>query len=208
MPHAINTFSGNTLAGGLVDPVLDAQAIFRSVMEAMARPGTVQPIRPETAPPAPLSAVAGAVAATLIDGDTPVWLGPTLSGVKAIDRWLTFHTGAPITTLPSEAAFALVADPAKMPALESFAQGTQAYPDRSTTLVVQVASLQAGRTLTLSGPGIRDTACLRVSSLPAHFADQWVANNARFPRGVDVVLAGPDAVACLPRTVTIVAEEG
>lgn len=198
----------HALAGGFADPVFDAQSVFRAVMDAMARPGTVCPIVPKLAPPAPLSPSAAAVAATLIDGDTPVWLGTTLATAPKVRQWLTFHTGAPIVDLPSEAAFALVADTAKMPALDSFAQGTQAYPDRSTTLVLQVASLEGGERLVLSGPGIKDTARLRVRALPLRFAEQWAANATRFPRGVDVILAAPGAVACLPRSVRLEKGEG
>ena len=39
--------------------------------------------------------------------------------------------------------------------------------------------------------------------MPGHFDMQWRENNALYPRGIDMVLATPDAVACLPRTVRI-----
>ena len=39
--------------------------------------------------------------------------------------------------------------------------------------------------------------------MPRHFVEQWKQNISRFPRGVDIILAAPDGVACLPRTTRI-----
>ena len=90
-----------------------------------------------------------------------------------------------------------------MPPLSGFALGTPEYPDRSTTLILQVETLADGRALTLSGPGIRETRGIAPQPLPGHFEMQWRENNALYPRGVDIILAAPDAVACLPRTTRI-----
>lgn len=189
--------------GGFASPVLDGQAVFRAVMEAMARPGTVRCFGPLAAPPAPLSPAAAAVVLTLCDPDTPVWLDPRLEASADAKAWLAFHVGAPLARVPAEAHFALVCDAANLMALENFAQGSQDYPDRSTTLVLQVDTLSRGRTLLLEGPGIERAAMLAAHPLPRHVVEQWRQNNARFPRGVDVILAAPEGVACLSRTTRI-----
>lgn len=194
--------------GGFATPVLDAQASFRAVMDAMAQPGTVQTLAAATRPPAPLSPAAAAVMLTLCDHDTPVWLDPALRACEAVVAWLGFHTGAPLAHTPADAHFAFVAEPATLIALDNFAQGSQDYPDRSTTLVLQVESLDAGAELALEGPGIETTARLAPTPLLRHFAEQWRQNNARFPRGVDVILVAQDEVACLPRTTRIKTLEG
>ena len=196
------------ITGGFSDPVFDAQAIFRAVMDAMARPGTVQPARALAHPPQPLSPIAAAVALTLCDHDTPLWLDPALKQAAAVASWLGFHTGAPSANTPADAHFALVAEPASLIAFENFAQGTQEYPDRSTTLILQVASFSTGDRLTLEGPGIDGSATIAPSPLPRHFVEQWKQNHARFPRGVDVILAAPEGIACLPRTTRIRMSEG
>lgn len=189
--------------GGFANPVFDGQKMFRAVMDAMAQPGTIHSTGDLAAPPAPLSAVAAAVALTLCDADTPFWLDPALQASSAARHWLGFHTGAPLANTPADAHFALVTDPAELIALENFAQGTQEYPDRSTTLILQVASLSGGTLLHLEGPGIETSANIAPASLPRHFVEQWKQNHARFPRGVDVILAAPEGVACLPRTTRI-----
>lgn len=189
--------------GGFEAPVFDAQAAFRALMDAMARPGQAQPIAARATAPQPLGSVAAALALTLCDADTPVWLDSAMTGDGEVAQWLGFHTGAPMTTDPGEAAFAFVADPSALGALDRFAHGTQEYPDRSTTLIVQVDSLTDGPPLTLSGPGIKDRASIASTDLPDRFAALWTANRALFPRGVDLVLAASDSLVGLPRTTQI-----
>lgn len=198
---------GQSIEGGFSHPAFEAQAVFRAVMNAMARPGRIE--RPQTAasPPGPLSSTAAAIALTLCDHDTPLWLDPRLAESDATRAWLAFQTGAPLAPVPAEAHFALVAEPAKLVRLEEFAQGTADYPDRSTTLILQVESLENGLPLRLEGPGIETTAQLAPTPLPPHFREDWQQNRGRFPRGADVIFAAPDALACLPRTTRITATE-
>ncbi|ESX64940.1 phosphonate C-P lyase system protein PhnH [Mesorhizobium sp. M0027] len=192
-----------SIEGGFADPVFNAQTVFRAVMDAMARPGSVQPLPALAHPPVPLSATAGAIALALCDNDTPLWLDPALQGSAAVKSWLGFHTGAPLANTPADAHFALIATPAEMMALDGFSQGTQDYPDRSTTLILEVGDLVSGAPLLLEGPGIERTATIAPAQMPRHFVEQWKQNNQRFPRGVDIILATSDAIACLPRTTRI-----
>lgn len=191
------------IEGGFADPVFNAQMVFRAVMDAMARPGCVQALPAFARPPVSLSATAGAIALSLCDNDTPLWLDPTLQAAPAVKSWLGFHTGAPSANTPADAHFALIANPAEMIALDGFSQGTQDYPDRSTTLILQVTDLASGAPLLLEGPGIETSATIAPAQMPRHFVEQWKQNNQRFPRGVDIILATADSLACLPRTTRI-----
>ncbi len=193
-------FSLQVVDGGFGDPVIEAQSVFRALLDAMSNPATVHGIEGLLRAPAPLSPVAAALAATLLDADTPVWLCRALSAQPAVKAWIAFHTGAPIVANPSEAQFALCANPAMVPSLDVFAQGTQEYPDRSTTIIFQVEHFDGEDVLGFEGPGIEGRASLSATPLPRHFKEQWADNRKRFPRGVDVVFAGPDAIAALPRT--------
>ncbi|PDQ17429.1 phosphonate C-P lyase system protein PhnH [Mesorhizobium sanjuanii] len=195
--------TAQAIEGGFVDPVFNAQTVFRAVMDAMAQPGSVQALPAFAHPPAPLSATAGAVALALCDNDTPLWLDPALQASPTVKSWLGFHAGAPLANTPADAHFALIASPAEMMALDGFSQGTQEYPDRSTTLILQVSDLTSGTPLQLKGPGIEKTATIAPARMPRHFVEQWKQNNQRFPRGVDIILAAADSIACLPRTTRI-----
>ena len=115
--------------------------------------------------------------------------------------WIRLHAGARVTSDPAEAAFAFIADPAHAPAFDVFSPGTPEYPDRSATLVLQVDDFGGGEGLSLSGPGIADARAFSARPLPGDFPARIAANRALFPRGVDVVLVSPEAVAALPRSV-------
>lgn len=184
---------GTHLEGGFAQPAQEAARAFREVMEAMARPGTIRPISGAT-PPAPLSQAAGTVLLTLCDGDTPVHLAGACD-TPAIRAWLAFHTGAPVAG-PDTCAFA-VGTWADLAPLSAYRVGTASYPDRSATLIVEMAALEpAGATLT--GPGIRDRAAL---SLPETAAFQ--SNRALFPLGLDFIFTCGGQLACLPRSTEV-----
>jgi len=192
------------IEGGFADPVFDGQNVFRATMDALANPGQVQALGALAAPPEPLTPELAALALTLCDHDSPVWLDTPLAAAPAVADWLRFHTGAPIIADKRQAMFALISDPIATPRLEDFALGSDEYPDRSTTLIVALDGIEGGRALELRGPGIKDVATLAPHPLPADFAAQWAENRQQFPRGVDVILVAPGVVAGLPRTTRIV----
>ncbi|HYG88136.1 MAG TPA: phosphonate C-P lyase system protein PhnH [Azospirillum sp.] len=187
------------LLPGFPEPVLDSQRVFRAVLDAMALPGSLADLPLHVTAPAPLDAATAAVLLALADVETPVWLDGA-SDNDGVRRHLRFHCGCPLTPDAGAADFAVVTEPAAMPALSAFKAGTDEYPDRSATLVVQVPTLSKGERWTLSGPGIRDRAQLSPGGLPAGFRDWLAENRAAFPRGVDVIFTSGRRLAALPRT--------
>ena len=194
--------SATHLLGGLADPVDSAQTMFRALLEAMAGPGTVVPVGGPPECPKNLSGAAAAVLLTLTDYGTPVWYDPRLGGSE-IAAYVAFHTGAPVTTDPGAAVFALIARDAADIAPDIFNAGTPEYPDRSTTLIVEVDGFDAPATVRLTGPGIEYAQSFSAAPLPDIFWPALVANAARFPLGVDVVLTSPEAIAAIPRSTRI-----
>ena len=194
--------------GGLADPVNEAQSAFHGVMHAMANPGQINPLARAATPPQPLTPELGVIAATLLDHDASVWVDAEIAANQDAAAWLTFHTGAPIIEEQSRAQFALVTNAQSLPALSSFAQGEPEFPDRSTTVVLAVASLTDGQGFVLKGPGINGERKLHVDGLPQDFIRQWHENGAQYPLGIDLVLVCDGAVAALPRTTRISALEG
>lgn len=187
------------LARGFADPVHDAQAAFRALLEATARPGTVVSLpQPETPPPLPPAAAA--IALALCDGDTPLWLDDRLASTP-VREWLRFHAATPLVADPSLAAFAFACGDAAP--FDALATGTDEAPERSATLILSVEAFGMGRPLRLAGPGIAGETLLRVSGLPNRFAAWRARNLALYPRGVDVVLVSGTEAAALPRTTVV-----
>ncbi len=189
----------DTLLPGLADPVLDAQRIFRAVLDAMARPGTIATLPPLPAAPAPLDPATTAVILTLADQETTVWLDRA-ADAAAVRRHLRFHCGCPLTADATLADFAVIADAQAMPPLAAFNTGSDEYPDRSTTLIIQLPGLSGGEAWTLAGPGIRERATLGLPGLPAGFRDQLAENHLGFPRGVDLIFTCGARAIALPRS--------
>jgi alpha-D-ribose 1-methylphosphonate 5-triphosphate synthase subunit PhnH len=196
------------IGSGFTDPVHSAQAAFRAVLEAMSRPGTVRAIAANVISPQPLSPAMSpamaAVALTLCDQDTPVWLDAALRAAPDVAAWLRFHCGTKIVGDASSASFAFAADPCALPAFDAFDLGSADYPDRSTTLVLRVDSFATGRALMLEGPGIKSRQAFRAGPLPGDFAERLRVNRELFPRGVDLILASATEIAALPRSVRLV----
>lgn len=189
-------------AGAFDAPVFQSQSVFRTLMDCMARPGTIGTLAAGVEPPQPLGAAAGALALTLCDHDTAVYLTPGLAK-SAVPQWLVFHTGATVTDDRQTGRFVFIEKGASLPGFSLFAQGTQEYPDRSATLVVEADALEGGRTLVLSGPGIDGERTIAPDGLPGMFPALWSENRQCFPRGIDLILVANDRVMCLPRTTTI-----
>jgi len=222
---------------GFDDPVKDSQRSFRIILNALSQPGTVGHLDavPLNQAPSTWTEATWAVAMTLLDGDTRVWLSPSLATPVALAS-LQFHTSCPISQKPGEADFVFVGHPIEQPDWSSLRQGEAEFPDLSATVILQVPGIEVfeprnpsgeestapnfaasvapsvapSSTWELRGPGIAQTQLLRLQHDPE---DPWpeklrhamVANRARFPLGVDLLLVWRDLVCALPRSTRVAA---
>ena len=182
---------------GFADPVGEAQATFRAVLDAMARPGRLHRAGAQLRAPEPLDQATAAVLLTLVDNETPLWLDPAAGAARG---WLAFHCGAVIVDAPDKAAFALALS---LPDLAALPAGSHEAPECSATLVLQIAALGSGTRYRLSGPGLREPTLLAATGLPEGFAAVWQGNHALYPRGVDIILCAGDTLTALPRSVSV-----
>ena len=187
---------------GFTDPVMNSQKVFRAILRAMSRPGlaTTLPSLPEA--PGRLSPASAAVALTLLDLHTPIWLSPALDQAE-VANYLRFHCGAPMTKDPTLASFAILDEKKRALNIHRFNQGTSLYPDASTTLIIQVDDFSQGIEMIVSGPGVIDRVRLSVDGLPPAFIPEFNQNRQNFPLGVDCFLVSSGEICGLPRTVCI-----
>lgn len=186
------------LSAGFTDPVNEAQAAFRAVLEALSRPGKPvaigQPVKGLA-----LGAAMAHLLLALTDDDTPVWWQRPDSAVD----WLRFYSGATTAASPRSAAFAVIGDVAGMPSLDGFSAGSVESPEHAATLLIEVPSLTEGPAVEWHGPGIREMQTVRLAGLPGSFWTQWQANHAAFPQGVDIVFTCAGTALGLPRTMRV-----
>jgi alpha-D-ribose 1-methylphosphonate 5-triphosphate synthase subunit PhnH len=192
-------------APGFADPVIDSTHGFRALMTAMANPGTRQQLEPGVPSFAGVEAASVAALLTLADGDTPVWLAPALDARLA--PYLRFHCGCPIVASPADAAFGVVAQASDAMQAFGFGAGSDEYPDRSATVLIQVPDLAGGAPAILEGPGIAGER-LFAPKLPQAFWAGWRRNAALYPRGIDVMLVCGADVVGLPRSTQVKAQPG
>lgn len=198
-------------APGFADPARDAQRAFRAVLDALAHPARPYPLRGPAEPPAALGHGLAAVALTLLDSGTVVWLGGALGRDAETAAWLAFHTGARRVDDPAQAGF-VIAAPDALPPLASLALGTDEAPHLSATVVLDIrdcadrasfarsAGWAGSARFAARGPGIDGTAALAAPWALPGFAEAWRHNTELFPRGVDLLLVDSATVAGLPRT--------
>ncbi|MCA3245918.1 MAG: phosphonate C-P lyase system protein PhnH [Azospirillum sp.] len=179
---------------GFADPVAESQRAFRALLDAIAHPGRIVDIPGPAGRPEGLSIAQSAIALALLDGDTPVWLAGPCASARP---WIAFHTGAPAAPRPDGARFAF-AEAGELPAPGAFDLGTDAYPDRSTTLIIETPGLAAGGNALLSGPGIAGTTRATLP-LPRAFFAARAELAELFPRGLDLVLTDGARALALPR---------
>jgi len=191
-----------TLSAGFADPVFDSQQVFRSILNAIAYPGRIHRLGRLPAIPDTLGPAMAAVALTLCDFETPLWLDQRVA-TPAAQSYLKFHCGAPFVEETTTARFAMITDVAGMPRLSAFSIGEDQYPDRSATLVIEVPALEGGPTRRWAGPGIPRRLPVGVAGLPAWFWNDWALNNGLYPMGIDVIFTCGDVVMGLPRGISV-----
>lgn len=188
---------------GFPQPVHDAQRVFRAVLDAMSHPGKIVTVIDLPDAPHPLHPMTAAICLSLVDFETPIWVDADIAESGQAMSHLRFHCGCPVAADPKEARTVILANAQADIDFKRYSIGTDERPDLSATVIVQVAQLRNGSGVRLSGPGIKFQTELLVEGAGEGLWSAIQENQSLFPRGVDVILSAPDAVACLPRTTQV-----
>ncbi len=184
-------------------PVLSAsarqdQAVFRALLDAMARPGKVNPL-PAQASGAGAAPGILAVMTCLVDHQAAYWISPALG--EEVERALSYRTTAR-RVQAADAGFVAVDGPGAVHAVSRASVGTIEYPDEGATVIISCDSLTRGPVrLTLYGPGVCGAGTLRVAGVPVEAFRTVSRRNRDFPLGIDLILVAADnSAACIPRS--------
>lgn len=194
----------------MLDPAVHTQATFRTVLDAMARPGTPRalPMIDRVCPVRSCRAAA-AVLLTLLDHEVTFAVlapGPSDESREAIAAYLAGATGS--RQVPAaEADFILAMGSLPRAALASLKRGSPAYPDEGATVLVQTGRVSASPSVAveLSGPGI-ESASVRglLVGLDADDVRALAIVNGEPPCGVDLMLVDAEGqITCLPRSTAV-----
>lgn len=187
--------------------VFDAQAHFRCLLDAMARPGKRVVFPPaDIAPPERLGLGAAYICLALLNRDATHYFS---RGSSEVEQYLRVNVGSAPAEL--ETADFIVVDGDEDPELLSLAKiGILTYPETSASLIVQVdeaseQELIGALHLRLTGPGVKGAREVWIRGWRSSWIDALIEKNAEFPLGIDTYLsfadeAGRPCVCCLPRS--------
>ncbi|MHB8171756.1 MAG: phosphonate C-P lyase system protein PhnH [Thermincolia bacterium] len=206
---------------GKIDLVFDCQRIFRNILQAMARPGLIQPLEFGGLDEVRGLCPAGvAIALSLLDKEVSFcyWevTGESQGEYSDASRFITLYTGSRQDT-PASADFLFGWGYDVTLPLANLKRGLPAYPEQGATAVIQVTELTQGKSsgrhdepvvqvtglthgqppnesvvaMTLEGPGILGQSNLWVTGLLPKHLSVWQEVNGEFPLGIDVLLVTP-----------------
>jgi len=187
-----------TLLASFNHPVADAQHAFRRILKAMSEPGVMVSL-PLQHGWGSISPAATVVLLTLVDRETPLWLDKALYNETLLAN-LRFHTGAPVTDRYQAPVALLHARSDIDP--QHFAAGDNLSPEKSTTVIFEVPSLNGGLTLRLRGPGLRETRAI-APQLPEKLLAFLRQRAQVFPQPIDLIFTCGEAMMALPHTTQV-----
>ncbi|MGY4688340.1 phosphonate C-P lyase system protein PhnH [Salibacterium sp. K-3] len=188
--------------------VHDSQAIYREMLEAVSRPGTIsniQTVSPKLPDPHVNPGMMG-IALTLLDGETSFALVPES---LTLSSYIHHKTGSR-EEKPEKADYIFLYDLSLdfsfAGVVETMKKGTLTNPHDSATLIVQVESFTANHqaSYVLSGPGIAFESRIHIEGMPENWEKARQSANREFPTGIDLFFISEDAeIMSIPRTTRI-----
>lgn len=180
------------------DEVLDAQKVFRCLLEAMANPGRRCSIRQQQEKLFGENADILAVAMTLLDAKVPF---SALENQALTEQILLLTHAKPVA--PEEADYVFVSSANQLlTVMQKAKEGTLENPHSSATIVWKIPGGQLEREVLLSGPGVKGKTAVTVPQEVADAMQQRDVQEYEYPQGIDFIFLLPESeLLCIPRLV-------
>ncbi|MFC3419944.1 phosphonate C-P lyase system protein PhnH [Salinicoccus hispanicus] len=177
----------------------ETQQHYRKLIDLFSRPGEVGAGRMEMPNFTRFSDAVLATVMTLLDNE--ICFATTAQGDR--EEFMTL-TGAKCTEDYSVADFIVMKESdLTEEMMETIKAGTLASPEKSATLIIEVASIGSGYSYRLQGPGIKT-----VNEVAMSLDPKWMAIRdtrcIEFPIGIDLILIDRDNhMTVIPRTTSV-----
>ncbi|MGG3624294.1 phosphonate C-P lyase system protein PhnH [Bacillus gobiensis] len=198
------------------DMVHDTQAIYRKLLDGMARPGKINSIAPIISRVEQIADFPTALlglAYTLVDREASF---AVLSVPKEeIEKHIHWKTLSPIVAADA-ADYVFINHALEKEEIQqvmgSLRTGTLENPHESATLLLAVESFSEeavkGQKLILRGPGIQHSCEIHITGFSIDWLEERKRINGEFPIGIDMILVSrAGEVLAIPRTTVIEWEE-
>ncbi|MFC0525115.1 phosphonate C-P lyase system protein PhnH [Pontibacillus salicampi] len=192
------------------DSVHDTQHIFRELVEATSRPGTIAELTSYVeglSPSVTFSKPMIGLALTLLDQE--VTFHVQAENVKRIQEYIHWHTfSQAMEESEADYVFVSILESSRIASfMKHLKRGTLYQPHQSATLFIQVKDFKDGADadkFILSGPGIKDSTSIVVNGLDEEWIDARNEAVQEYPLGIDVCLVSEQGeLVALPRTTKI-----
>jgi alpha-D-ribose 1-methylphosphonate 5-triphosphate synthase subunit PhnH len=211
MNSAIKDLSN--IPAGFANDFHTSQMVFRTALKALSYPGKLHTLEHDAPVPNETNPVIGGLLLALLDSETSLWSSNSMTMNFALD-WLKFHTDCAVFKTTEEADFLWIKNIRDLPNLKKCKLGSDQYPDKSATCLIEVPNLnkKSPWRYKLKGPGIKFEEKLEIQGWDEEdyhdFLSFWNENNRLFPCGIDVFLSDGQYILGLPRTTHLAYSEG
>ncbi|MFV8828258.1 phosphonate C-P lyase system protein PhnH [Alkalihalobacterium sp. APHAB7] len=199
------------------DMVFETQAVYRILLDCMARPGKILNICSSTqllSNQHDFPKVLEGIALTLVDQEVTFnILSHSSREIVQYLKWKTFGNEASI----EKADFIFIQEKLEeteiIELMSQVKRGTLEDPHLSATIILLVQSISSdpaapGIKMTLQGPGIAEKKVACVEGLSHSWLNERSNVNKEFPLGIDIILATETGdIMAIPRTTSIESEE-
>jgi len=195
----------SSIAEGFADIAQTSQKVYRCALNAMSYPGRLFELSHDASTPKDTDQVVSGLLLALLDSETSLWCSDKERLANACE-WLQFHTDCVVLDSPEQADFLWMTSISDFPNLALLKAGTDEYPDRSATCIIEVPKLseKSDDFFTLKGPGIQFEGELHIKGWSnkdhKEWLSLWTQNHQLFPCGVDVYLSDGQHLLGLPRS--------
>lgn len=187
------------------DEVFDTQTAFRSIMQALARPGQLQKLdaMKKLNPPKPLNAATACIGLTLMSQDSLFHVEE--QQFPQGKEYFSVNTSARFCEI-SEAAFLYIQGQDSTATIAKAHTGLLEYPETSATVIIDVMAMSEepmadALALNMQGPGVLDEKTVFIKGINPEILGMIQAKNGEYPLGIDVFMTDKkNQVLGIPRT--------